>query len=572
MSTKTTVFPTPTNYWCKPYHVWKSTDTAVSILRDPRRLSWYKEARRKPGEKTEFMMNLWICPHCGASHPEYHDSAIIEPIDEEEIEDFFNDQTSLFDHDKRILIQDENSIDRWHVCRKCEKISTSDAEPILVLFQKTKTRSKNELKVMVLHVEFTDLFTITGLTDFQIEDADPGVSFTESVVFNFNRGTTFLTLQEEDHSERVIAVRDITNSVWSDGPVVQTIFQNPRMNRHFFEQFSSAYPGEIPFSRKEMSPMRYVQLCRFLRFPKTFYDSIPYSLDSAVALESSYRAAARKLHTIDRAISSVNKELPYGTKQIRRILFSENPGLLFFIPELKAMAEVLHVTCEDLRHMKRYAKREESQIQDLANHISRDLFAAFLKLPTAVPIAAEIREYPGIKEFLQILLAHVGPKRFLSLLEHSSQSVFDSGERFAYASPRKKKEILEDGFNDHNRYSLRSSCSELLPKQVNGDLKESWIGEYHFKPVTYKQEYSIAAKALHNCLKNWCYVKDPSAIVVVSHHFKIVAAIEVRLEDNMIVQARLAHNLYLNDQDTALKYAYKKWVARENLREEDSDF
>ena len=163
----------------------------------------------------------------------------------------------------------------------------------------------------------------------------------------------------------------------------------------------------------------------------------------------------------------------------------------------------------------------------------------------------------------------------LSLLEHASSQVFEIGERYAYASPFKKKEILNTGIalckNKYTWSPLSGSCSEPISKIVNGDLKEMWVGNYRFKPVTYKQEYRQAADQLHNCLMSWCNQTDPNPVVIVYHKYKIVAAIEVLLDTRIVMQAYLSYNRDL-DNDPALHQAYKKWLVRSGLKELDRDF
>lgn len=572
MSEKTTVVPAKTSFKRDKYEIQENTDTAKLIFRDSSKLSWIERARREPGQNTEFYIHVWICPFCGTEHPDYRKGSFVGVIPEEQLEDFFDDQISFFEDDnkKRIPVQDVSTDDGVHICQKCERISTSDSEPRIVLFQRIKTRSKNMLKVMLLHVPFHDLLSMDGLTDLRIEDADLRTTFTESIVFNFRRGTTFLTLQEEDYQERAIVIRDLTNSTWSDGPLFRTIFLSQLMNQSFYQHFNDAYPEENPFPMEEMNPTHYIHLCRFQGFPKLFYDSIPFSLEQSVTLETPFRKAAKHLRTRDDAIAMVKRELPYDSKEIRRIVYSEKPGSLFFLHELNAIAEVLCVTVDDLRRMKRYAKREEYQLRELAEDISLDLFVKYLRLPTAVSVASEMKAFPGTKEFLQILMKKVGPRRMLSLLEHASSQLFIIGERYAYAAPFKKRELLNAGIalykDKHNWSSLPSSCSEPVPTKVNGDLKEMWIGNYRFKPVTSKQEYRWAAEQLHNCLMNWCNDPEPNPIVIVYHQFKIVAAIEIVLDARMVYQALLSYNREMDD-DPMINRAYKEWLSRSGLKE-----
>lgn len=577
MSTKPTVVTARTNFTRNYYDIQEDTDAAKRILRDPLQMSWFEKAQRKPGQKTEFWLNTWTCPYCGTEHPEYRKDSFVGAVAEEELEDFFDDQSSLFEKDnKRIIpIQDVSTEDRAHICRNCNRFSTSDSEPLIAVFQRTKTRSRNELKVTLLHVPFKELFNMSGLPGFRIEDADPRVTFTESVVFNFNRGRTFLALEEEDYLERIIAIRDITNSLWSDGPLFRAVFLHPLLNQSFYEQFNDSYPEENPFPREEMTPMQYVHLCRFQGFPKFFYDSIPFSLEQPVTLETPFRKVAKHLHTRGDAIAMVKRELPYDSKEIRRILFSEKLELLFFPRELKVMVEVLRMTADYLRHMKRYAKREEPQLQDLAESISLDLFVKYLRLPSAVSVASEIQAYPGTVEFLHVLLEQVGPRRMLSLLEHASSQVFMMGERYAYAAPFKKKEMLNTGIklckDKYNWDPLPGSCSEPIPTKINGDLKEMWIGNYRFKPVTCKQEYARAAEQLHNCLMSWCNQPDPTPIVIVYYQFKIVAAIEVLPDEKTVQQAYLSYNRAV-ENDPALYPAYRIWLERSGLKELEYDY
>ena len=575
-----TEVPVETNFKREMYEIEKNTDTAKQILRDSSKLSWIQRARREPGQSTKLQIHVWICPYCGAKHPDYRKNSFIGAIPEEQLEDFFDDQLSLFKKDnmKKLLVQDVSIENGAHICRTCERTSTSDSsgsEPKKVVFQRTKNRSKNVLKVMLPHVPFRDLFSMAGLTGFRVENADPRATFTETLVFNFSRGTTFLMLQEENYLKRTVAIRDLTNSIWSDGPLFRTIFLHQRMNQSFYQQFNDAYPEENPFLREEMNPMHYIHLCRFQGFPKSFYDSIPFSLEQSVTLETPFRTVAKHLRTRDAAIAMVKRELPYDSKEIRRTLFSEKPGLLFFLRELKMMWEVLRVTVEDLRHMNRYANRDESQLRELAEAIRLDLFVKYLRSPSAVSVASELQAYPGMKEFLAILLKQVGTRKMLSLLEYASLQLFGMGEQYAYAAPFKKKEILNDVIalckDKHNWNSLAGSCSEPVTAKINGDLKDMWIGNYRFKPVTCKQEYRWASEQLHNCLASWCSIPDPTPIVIVYHQFKIVAAIEILLDERMIQQARLSYNRKMDDEPK-INRAYKEWLSQSGFEEMEDDF
>lgn len=542
----TTTVAFPLGYTISP--ISKTIDvTDIGNYLSAKKQRKYSSAIRSD-QLVELTRHIWICPYCGEhipAYPEYFNKpGTFKSIPKAELENWANLQLSFFDAPHVPLYLNEHITGGSWRCPRCDRESSPSNKTKKVIY----TQTKGKLAVSVEVTNIGDLLSMSWLKGRLTRIAFP---LYETVVFNFKKGKTFLKLHTEGGS--IFAIEDISQkpNTWTSGTLHEALTCSKVNMRTFRRIFRDCYHYTFPVEANELSLEAYVLMTRFIGYPRTFYDAIPFVTGSWI-IDRSFKHAAKALHHAALVPAVYEKTGLPKAKSIRRI-FYENPGLLFYAEECVRLWEL---------------------IADV------NLFRRVLSKYSIFPLLSHIHLYPGVWKYYQDYSVIKGTKSLIDRLEKNwSQTNFDAVAYAAMNNQCRKVEQMkwkntrtrmpaprDDDEEEEERptvgllpqpitYSIpmHCVCKSITPCTIDG-FSFTWLHNLN--------EYTNAGVKLKNCLKHWKHWQHP--VVVVRQKNEIVAAIEVHAEKLQIIQAHTARNRYISEE-SALGQAYAKWRAKFGL-------
>ena len=281
----------------------------------------------------------------------------------------------------------------------------------------------------------------------------------------------------------------------------------------------------------------FVAFTRYRGFDQKFYDAIPFECDS-YRVDESFDDVSSLFNNPESAMQMLkNSSLPY-VKSVKRI-FADKQGLFFYIKECEKFYDILkdvNLLCEILSGINIYNMLSAFHANDGYFYFARDL----------------CKEKGGV--FVRDLLIDI---TFGFYWCASDYCVMSEYRRKKYISEFKRKENIYD-------YSTKQRFGEfVLPvPQMPEYIKDCVIGEYFFKSLKTKSEYTLSGEKLNNCLEEYIkYKHNPVTIVILEG--EPVAAIEV--ENDTIVQMKKRNNEPI-EVYSPLFDAIRKWCKKYNLK------
>lgn len=514
------------------------TSNAYQILMS-RKNRKYSEAIYND-KQTILIKHVYVCPYCNQRVPAYinelTDNAAIQRTSKTKIKEFFGHQLSLFENapEKLSLMTPIYDRDEF-VCKKCNQTSHKVTQTKSVVI----CESKKSVRITYNELSLKELIELTWINSSILYTAFP---ISESVVFDFRKGKVFLEISDSENNKLI--VRDITKGIdlHFNSCVLNCVSNNYSVRRQVRKAFERKWNNKLPFAEFELTADKYIALTKFIGLPRTFYENLPYEYGSYI-YDETFKGIMPKLHTGKRAIKTLNESQIPLQKSIRRAICRTRPWLLFFLPELKELWNIVE---------------------------NIDIFCSMLLLEGIFEKLMFIREYPCIIEFYSKYAKHFSVQKFVREFTVCFSDFSSNGQAFCCMSEKRKEQrmklwknrgYINDGIHKNDNYcytSFHSSDSKIRPQEING---------YVFSRLQNHNDYIIAGEQLNNCLGE---VIQEFPVYIMKKGKETVAAIEVG--QNRIFQAGLIDNGYIEPKtNKSVYYAIKTWCRKNHLDFNEKD-
>ena len=535
----------------KGYKITEKT-TMVDAVTAYKILSTSKQSKHTSAEylmdskQVRLTRHICICPYCNAHIPAYsHSFFEYQPKKKMsakqakswcyELRPFFDIENDTFDFYKPIEETEGLS------CPYCGgKASVSDFNDYIIF-----EYNKSVITVSCILNRIVDVINIDWAPTIKMTS----LPLTESVTFNVKKGKTFFTLSNEDGD--VIAKRDVTNGLAVNkqaSKLIGLINGNVHIKRKLLDCFELAWGKSLPFSFNEIDIHKSVLLTSYVGYDNiTFYDNIP-SLSGEISFDSAFKSMRKKLHYADACVDVLTSSDIPQSKSIKAEIY-RNPDFLFFTKEIEVFWKLFG---ED-----------------------HNLLLSFLLSETARANLMALHTYPSIMDFYSDFVNKKSSYEFNKIIIYSGKATCVYGIYYSALSKSKKTELQKtwSKLKGLVKYSyLYTPFSEMLEKffitlpniKLSERFIEQRINGYQFVALKSRQDFVTAGAQLDNCLGKSSF---DNPVIGVKKAGKYVAAIEVDVENMIVVQARIANN-YDIENDRLVFDAYKKWCKKNGVTDE----
>ncbi len=464
----------------------------------------------KDGTRAILRKDLIKCPYCGYEYPANARALFPEDpcyqrffrVSRAVIDDWGTFQMGFCDDEERKLMLNKAFYPENLYCNHCGH----ESAPVEGQYQVRLSRQGHLVHLSVNLMGLEDLMRCRWMENCAL---DLGAGLYERVTFNFRNGHTYLQLCSGT-GDRLV-VRDITNDPekWEGTLTYAKVACYRQVRRKLVAAFAEQWKAPLPLLGLELQPEGFMQMARFVGYPRDFYDGIPYRKGSK-NLERSFHKAADRMQSTAKAEQWLKgSKLPF-TKNIRRC-FYQSPALFFYLPE----AEGVWQTMPDLNVM-----------------------ARFLRAKNVYEILLQIHCRPGILELFRDLCRVKGAVYMMRRIEED----WDSMRRYAsvyvgMSSHEKKSE--QQRWKKHVCLDIDEAPEITVPvTSVPRGMADCVINGYRFHWLRTNDDYINTGRHMHNCLVDWC--SDDYPVVCVTRFDEYVAAIEVR--ERNIAQILAPHN------------------------------
>ncbi len=544
----------PVGYTVTQRHEVVDIDTAVSLLKSRKRRKYISAYRTGFESCVKLRKDIWKCPYCyqeqaatviamQANNSRIGRDGSFE-VSRTLIDKWGTNQYSLFNKDdEELALNPTPKLADEQRCPKCNRMSKPSGN----------LRTVDMLYGDLCLTLKTTVWDIGELLTIPWKRSSFSLRFPiyETAIFNLQDRRAYLELGDE--KGETLAKLDITaqHSAWKKCTIYQLLRDNIAVKRAAWRYFSEKMGNQMPFSKKEFSPEKFILLTQFAGFPRSFYDAIPY-VRGSYQIEETFHDVAGRLHKAENAILIFCESNLPKCKSLKRVLFS-NMGLFFYMNE-----------CEELWRA--------------TNDIN--LYCRLLQNEAVFDLLSLLHQCPRLFEFVFDFACIKGAKALVEMLSHGwTSSIYPYAINYCMmnASTKrieqekwKKQKIryrVHGENNDANDAEYYFDCSTIynirfsvpMKKPIHA-IEDCVIDGFSFTWLRTGNDYSYAGALLKNCLENWGATNNP--VVAVSQEEKIVAAIEVSPHGIQQVQG---HRNTSISHVPGLPEAYEKWRERFGL-------
>ena len=505
-------------------------DDAAALL-STRRQRRYTSARRQ-GERCRLTRHVVVCPCCGRNTPAYED--YLYPSDREGEARVPAEQIwtwsvnlSLFPEEDELTFHVPRKETRF-TCPHCSMTSreyAGDREAVVCW-------EKDRVSLTVFDCPPRELSAC--LVQAAAEGYRPRLPLKETAVFALGKGRAFLTVS--DGAGRPLKIRDVSepNSHWKSSLVCELLSASAAARRKLAQAFAAAGGAPLPFTRAELTPDRFLDLCRFRGFAREFYDALPLNRDGV--LDRSFRTAARRLRDARRLPRLYREAGLPDKKSIRRIFFQTRPQLFWYC-------------------------REAAGLWGLLKDVN--VFRSLLDKGTAQEVLTFLHLYPAALVFFRDYAARKGGRALVQLLadRRGLAGVLFCAVRYAAGSEtcRRNERRLWD---ERRELSAAAARGFDLPVSFRTETRDMEVGGIRFLWLRNRAAFVRAGRALGNCLAE--YQPGENRVAVAWQGDQPAAAIEVSPR-GMILQALGPCNEPLDRRGRVFR-ALSAWAERCRFR------
>lgn len=514
-------------------------DTAVQLLTTKRQHRYSRAKRKKDGVLlTGYVL---VCPYCQSKTPAYehfvYRKAAKPRVSKPIIRQWAAYQLSLLNDSVKDTLELYPPMKEplQYTCRKCGLRSKQGKDQHSIFIRSTKNTLEISCELDCLEA-VQMLSTCPWLPNNEIR---LGSHFREILVFNFRKGKAFIKYGCDEQA--AMLVRDITSDTrFCEGSTILSLLSKHIMLKKAVRKaFLWHWHGMVPFTLAELSIDACIMMTRFIGYPRSFYDAIPYSCQYS-AVDKSFTSIAAKLHKATCLPEIYHTSALPRMKSVRRVLF-EHPGFFFYVRE-----------CEMIWSM----------VQD------PNLLCRFLRGEFAYKCLSLLHLYPPIATFLSDICRVRSVKALSSLLCSDPEDFgiyaicYESlnaaqkhlqQRKWLQRKPYMPDELVYDPLNGLTTYSIPMET-------IHNASYSCRVFGFEFSTVRTTGACRIAGEKLHNCLGRMQFTN--SSIVAAIKEGKIVAAIEV--VGNHVIQAAAAYNESLKSVP-GLREAFEKWCSVNHL-------
>lgn len=504
----------------------------------------YTSAARD-GDSAVLRKHYILCPHCEKRVPAYARFVspcfdtffpVPAPVPRDTVDAWASPQYSFYPREWNTLEFNPVCVPEGgsFLCPHCGRESREYRADVPV-------RVSSRRGKLTLSCKTHDLGDLLRLNWGSYKAGRPRLPLEERAVFNLNTGKCHLALFSGEGT--LLAIRNIFDSSdWQGSLLFRLLEENRRVKKLTAAHLRRYWPGQMPFSARELDPRVLVLLCRFVGFPRNFYGRTPFGEGSHIAARS-FRATARRLHTPEGLQAMVRQSSLPQVKSVRRQLF-QSPEYGFYLRELEFLYGCFGNT---------------------------DLFMQLFDRPFTFQLLAFLHQYPTDPEsgsgpgvFFRDYAAVCSPRSLLNRLETRLGEVRIYAVHYSCLPPAARKREQQSWAREAVRcfptvpHSLPTRVSRIPDTRING---------YDFVLLRTLDACHRAGAQLDNCLQEW--EADANPVFAVKKGKRYLAAIEVS-RDSCILQAYADHNLPL-DLHPGLYAAYQKWMQMYALVEMEED-
>lgn len=524
----------------KGYHIHEETifidfNTACNdIFSTDEQLSYTSVEMPENNDKLKFTRHFIICNNCGQRTPAYphfiNGSRVRKKFSGETARSWSEHAMSFFGfEDKSVPLYKPITETDHFKCMYC------GAEPRYTDKKTTLTLKFHRNKLTITY-PLTDIADILDV-NWAIQTINiSNFPLSESVTFNFKRGSTYIELKTA--SKKTLAITDISGGVADlkrfTSPLINMICDNITVKSHLYKYFEALWGEKLPFKESEIDIHKLSQLNAFVGYKdKSFYSYIPCT-NRALTFDKSYKNVRSKMRYADKLVEVYDNSALPNMKSIRMIMF-KNPKFFFFIKELEKLW--------------------------IASHKNPDFFCDFLKNENACSNLSFLHDHPLAFELYEELCEEKFLRnQFRDELFRSPQRVNEYAITYATLSPAKKaaaKKRLTATACRFLKYSngVGQYFYSLPDSEELASIQDQEINGFTFTALRTFNDYSIAGEQLNNCLGT---EEFDTPVVGIKRGSKYLAAFQVDVEGKYIVQAYLENNHILS-KNPVIFAVFKEW-------------
>lgn len=533
-------------------------DSAVEILKSRKRRKIISAYRKDYDLFAELRIDVWKCPFCNYeeaitilnNRKDKNSCRGIQNVNKRVVEKWGTKQMSFFGREKeKISLNVIPTIDGEQCCPKCHRVST------LSTLKRNVSIQQDNLKI-VIKAEIYSLEELVSIPWTGRKSMVTQFPLYEILTFNFKTGKSYVEIQ--DKNDVCVAKRDITYfpNVFEKCILSNLIINNVFLSRTLKRIFAQKFDEKLPFEKNELSIEKYILMTRFVGFPRSFYDSIPFVCGS-LKIDKTFCKIANQLHTTDGGKKLFDKSQLPKCKSVKKNVFSK-VGLLFYLHECECFWRI---------------------IQDV------NCFCKLISSEYIFDIVSLLHKRPMLFDFLYDFARVKSVKKMVELITKDWVfSTYYATDYCTMSEPMKLEEqklwlsrnvsykklfcFCVDGefFDEDNEAfecyrNSRMGFSIPMKSPIEGVCNCN-IDGFSFVWLRCGSDYFKAGVKLKNCLTRWKSFDNP--VVVVKQNEKIVAAIEVGAD--CVKQVRGYHNTSITDV-VGLPDAYNKWLKKFGLKD-----
>lgn len=525
---------------------------AAKILSSSQQYKYTQAEYKRATDTVELTRHVCICPHCGynlpAYHHFYHDYKPPQKLVTREFaEDWCGNIRSLFDNEDKTLILYKPQIPiKEFFCPKCNCKSVLSHKTDTVTFE----QGKHTVRVKCTIDTIKDIIDIEWAPTLEIIS----LPLVESIVFNFKKGKTYFELRTPEGV--LMRVRDVSSGIPVENQtskLIRLINNNSFVKHKLIKYFNKMWGGKIPLTANEIDLQKFILMTNFIGYnDKSFYHNIP-SDEYDFTIDPLFKKARKKLHHSDNCIELLNKSNLPKSKTIKKALFTQ-PAFLLYLTELEMLWQL-------------FGK-------------DHNLLFSFLQSQNAFANLFVMHTYPGVLEFYNDFVSEKGFYDFHKLITFFDKKACKYGIYYS-AFSKAKKRLERKTWNDHT--SILKSGYQCLGIDINinnlfvtdtdehfegTEIKDQTHNGYMFSVLKTRNQCLEAGEHLKNCLRSTRFTNPVIGVMKNGHY---VAAIEVDLRDNTVVQALIYDNEEI-EEDKNIFMAFKKWCKVNSICYNKSEF
>lgn len=363
-----------------------------------------------------------------------------------------------------------------------------------------------------------------------------GQHVSEALEFNIRKGRVVFTQYNPWEGKQVI--RDVTTlpSWFRESYTHKLLEKNIRLQKMVYRRLRDIWGKPLPYNIYGLQTQMLFVMCRFVGYPKSFYEAIPWCDDDGLVIHPYFSRIAKKLHEAKHVQQVLADMKPLSEFRSVRRLLSEQSGLLFYHREASALLEAM-----------RYDPGS---------------FCSLLRGQDGYWLLGQLAAYPGMMDFLKDYLKVRGMAALRKQLDKSQGVIhFYALEYHAMNPSRRRQEQL--AWKTGN-IEFHPGPGFSLPVRLGEHRVDGSNSGYEFRYLRSSKEFQECGKRLNSYLG----IQPEGPVVAITRGTELVGA--AYLCDDQVI-----HTESIDCQPLLAepRSAFEAWCHENGLRlpEDDED-